>query len=152
MTEYRCYTFGNMYLSSIQQGVQAAHAITEMFVKQYAGSKNNSALIEWAAHHKTMVCLNGGMERDLKELAEIFGHSSNPYPWAKFVESDDALGGALTCVAIIVPSTIYDNAMGLEFEFDNTINMFVHLDEPFMELTTFEHKLMEEIKSRRLAR
>ena len=29
----RAYFFGNMYLSSIQQGIQAAHCLGEMFLK-----------------------------------------------------------------------------------------------------------------------
>lgn len=29
-TEYRAYFFGNMYLSQIQQGIQAAHVVAEM--------------------------------------------------------------------------------------------------------------------------
>lgn len=115
----RAYFFGNMYLSSIQQGIQSAHCLAEMFVKYpYNGSRNADGaafeasyfLSDWATDHKTMILLNGGYSENLRAIIELFNASENPYPWSQFHEGQDALDGALTCVGIILPEKIYDNS------------------------------------------
>ena len=46
----RAYFWGNMYLSSIQQGIQAAHVVTEMFAKYVDNEfRAERDLREWAA-------------------------------------------------------------------------------------------------------
>lgn len=107
----RAYFFGNMYLSSIQQGIQAAHVTAEMFVK-YANTKgpNYHPLHEWAAGHKTMILLNAGYAEVLYDLLGFFSLSDNPYPWAEFHESETALNGAFTSIGIVLPGRIYDTA------------------------------------------
>jgi hypothetical protein len=62
---------------------------------------------EWAGIHKTTILLNGGMEKSLKDLLPIFFSKDNPYPWASFNESEEALNGTLTNVSIILPKKIY---------------------------------------------
>ena len=115
----RAYFFGNMYLSQIQQGIQAAHVLAEMWVKwgdpvftQYTDLK------EWAENHKTMILLNAGYSSEIESLVEYFNRQ-NPYPWASFNEDPRALGlgyddigqkGALTCAGIILPERIYETA------------------------------------------
>jgi len=110
----RAYFFGNMYLSSIQQGIQSAHTIAEMSVKYYCamdgGDETGSLFYEWASYHKTMILLNGGYSENLHELVSFFDSDSNPYPWAYFHEGRDALDGALTDVGIVLPEKIYETA------------------------------------------
>ena len=110
----RAYFFGNMYLSSIQQGIQAAHVVAEMSVKYYCamdgGDPKGNSFHEWAAYHKTMILLNGGYSETIHELVQFFDHPSNSYPWASFHEGQDALDGALTDVGIILPEKIYNTA------------------------------------------
>lgn len=118
----RAYFFGNFYLSSIQQGIQAAHVTHELFLKYVTpqGSVSSDAvfvqlkatapLLEWAASHKTMILLNGG---DQDGLEYIYGRleeltSVLHLPFAKFHESKGALNGALTSMGIIVPQHIYE--------------------------------------------
>lgn len=104
----RGYFWGNMYLSSIQQGIQSAHCMSEMFIKyQYTSSPHPLILSDWASHHKTMILLNGGYSETLRTLLTMFRKDSNPYPFASFNEGQDALDGALTCVGIILPERIY---------------------------------------------
>ena len=59
----RAYYFGNMYLSSIQQGIQGLHCTSEMYLK-YMGStlsvEPRQSLVEWGRTYKTVVLLNGG--------------------------------------------------------------------------------------------
>lgn len=104
----RAYFFGNMYLSSLQQGLQAAHVIAEMFVKyQYTSCSRILTLTEWASLHKTIILLNAGYSSEIHALDVFFSNEDNPYPWAKFNEGEDALDGALTDIGIILPERIY---------------------------------------------
>ncbi len=107
----RAYFFGNMYLSSIQQGIQAAHVTHELFNKYIdnPGSGLNTLSL-WAEDHKTMILLNAGYGENIRALVERFNNSENPYPWADFHEGQDALDGALTCVGIVLPEKIYETA------------------------------------------
>ena len=119
----RAYFFGNMYLSSIQQGIQAQHTTAELFLNypnpddvQTAPVKERYAgmlLYDWARNHKTSILLNGGYSSALHELVEKFANRENPYPWAFFNEGYDALDGALTCVGIVLPEKIYGLASAL---------------------------------------
>lgn len=111
-TQYRCYHFGNFYLSQIQQGIQAAHAQTEMWIKYNnfddVDCPQENILMNWAVNHKTMICLNGGMASDLQDLVSFLQDSRNPYPWAFFCEEEAALNNALTNVCVVLPNTVYD--------------------------------------------
>jgi hypothetical protein len=104
----RFYAVGNQYLSSIQQGIQAFHALGEMV----SGSGAKVAMVdEWLHNHKTLVCLNGGNNARLKEFYDFVNDSENRYPFSSFSEDEDSLGGMLTCVGIIVPEKIYKISM-----------------------------------------
>ncbi len=139
----RAYFFGNMYLSSIQQGIQAQHTTSELFIKnreidlyEYTketgdnppkslvdSAKKTELLYEWAREHKTSILLNGVFSSTLRELIARFNTKHNPYPWTYFCEDEDAIGplvpttdgsgGALTCVGIILPEKIYETAKAL---------------------------------------
>lgn len=109
--ELRAYFFGNMYLSSIQQGIQAAHVVADMFVKYNDPEQPGyHPLHEWASDHKTMILLNAGYSEQIRYLIEQFDTPDNPYPWAAFHEGADALDGALTSVGIILPEYIWIGA------------------------------------------
>ena len=163
----RAYLIGNMYLSSIQQGIQAAHCIAEMFTK-YTGellatrSQGPTAiqLFDWAQNHKTVIVLNGGYSSALETLYQLFDSDENPYAYAKFHEEEAALNGALTSVGIIVPSRIYEAVRALNssqsarerWEVDQVIDTevgdeFVRYDS----YTRFECKLIEALRPLRLA-
>ena len=114
----RLYTFCNMYLSSIQQGIQTAHIVSELWVKYGAAdtSPELTHLYGWAKHHKTIIVLNAGYSSEIYSLAEdFFRMRENPYPWAFFHEDPMAIGsmeentsGALTAVGIVIPEKIYE--------------------------------------------
>lgn len=118
----RFYAWGNMYLSSIQQGIQAGHVIGNMSVKY--GANPDSMYCDWAKNHKTMILLNGGMSCNLGDIVEHFSKQDNPFEWAPFSESRDALDGALTSVGIILPEDVYENAKKVR---KREIDLF-HLD------------------------
>ncbi len=111
----RAYFFGNMYLSSIQQGIQAAHVVGDMFVKYRMQDDEcpQNILYKWAEDYKTMILLSAGYSEEIYNLEGFFKSGQNPYPWASFHEGVDALDGALTCVGIILPEEIYNASKSL---------------------------------------
>lgn len=117
----RFYGFGNYYLSSLQQGLQAGHAAVDLAMKCYATKRDTNSwdqYRDWAENHKTMVLLNGGNSADLQELFEFLDSEDNPYPYVKFHEDDVSLNGALTYVGTVLPEKIYDTAARLRRERD----------------------------------
>lgn len=109
--ETRAYFFGNMYLSSIQQGIQAAHVTSELFTKYpYGDSPEANILFQWATKDKTMILLNAGYTEEIYSLVEFFNTSECNLPFDMFHESDAALDGALTCFGAIIPDYIYTAA------------------------------------------
>lgn len=110
----RFYGFGNYYLSSLQQGLQAAHCVADMFMKyQYSEDdvpSRKEFLLEWAGLHKTMVLLNGGNSSELHDLYGFLNDYDNPYPYIKFHEDEQSLNCALTYVSIVLPEKIYKTA------------------------------------------
>jgi len=116
----RCYHFSNMYLSSIQVGIQSAHAQMELFVKYNPSKAKVDAmavdlLYEWAERHKTMICLNAGFNSEMEAIKGFLKSKDNPYPWSAFYESEEAMGGLLTNIAIVLPEDVYSvNAKTLD--------------------------------------
>lgn len=108
----RLYTFTNFYLSSIQQGIQPAHCIADMFVKYADESEQRAMLFDWAANHKTMICLNGGNAAGIRELYDQLSAicATLQLPFGKFHEDDQSLDGTMTCCGVIVPEYIYEFA------------------------------------------
>ena len=112
----RLYVACNYYLSSIQQGIQAAHCLGELVNKyQFESGTKSRLLREWLKNHKTMIVLNGGNCRDLEELYKFFvskkdnnGWSNNWYPFASFCEDEQSLNKSLTAVGIILPESVYN--------------------------------------------
>lgn len=136
----RFYGFGNYYLSSLQQGLQAAHCVAEMFVKYGPNESNQlNQLYDWAENHKTMVLLNGGNSASLADLYNHLNDSDNPYPFVKFHEDEQSLNGALTYVGIILPERVYDAAAQIRegtYEFNSYQNPSI---EP---ISFWEHGLI----------
>lgn len=170
----RCYHFGNFYLSSIQQGIQAAHAQMELFIKykeidlyEYGLSAGNNPpvhiceaaekadmLFDWAKNHKTMVCLNGGALQDLKNIEELMESLENKYPWSTFYEDEYSLGAILTNVAIVLPEEIYENAAKIrnkEYTLQDN-KVWDEFGKFVINLSVFDVKLIELLNSCQLAR
>lgn len=131
----RAYFFGNMYLSSIQQGIQGAHVLGEMYTKYlpinlstnseavFTVSEQAVTLTDWARNHKTMIFLNAGYSEEIRELLKLFVSPKNSYPWAEFNESTEALDGTLTCIGIILPERIYGAAAFIRKNGEDNLEM-----------------------------
>jgi hypothetical protein len=100
----RLYTFTNFYLSSIQQGIQTAHVVSELSIKAHP------LYTEWAKDHKTIIVLNGGNSKSLQDVySKLTRLVETKYPIAKFNEDEQSLNEAFTCVGIVVPAKIYEH-------------------------------------------
>ena len=175
----RFYGFGNYYLSSLQQGLQAAHTVGEIFVKHNHAILNSvndytqpkeiellekaDMVLDWAQHHKTMVLLNGGNSLSLQELFDFFDNEDNPYPYAKFHEDDQSLNGALTYVGIILPEKIYETSLMMRtarsFFYDDNLKRITFSEGQGIfsipaicnDFSKFEFELCNKINEYRLA-
>lgn len=114
----RAYHFQIMYLPGAHAGIQSEHTMVEMFIKythslmvhpdiQSKTQTCEAMLYDWADEHKTIIVLNGGYQSSLRSLVGFLDSYENPYPWAFFEESKEALNGCLTNVGIIVPEKVY---------------------------------------------
>lgn len=142
----RFYAFGNYYLSSIQQGIQAGHVISEMSIM---GKKDYT---EWAKNHKTIVLLNGGNSESLQDIYNYFIRLQSmgmKYVYAKFNEDEQSLNKALTSVGIIIPEKIYDSPIKKLSGREKDIYIGKELCEK--NLSEWEILLIEKISEFRLA-
>lgn len=153
----RAYFFGNFYLSSIQQGIQAQHCTAEMFVKYYPPTEEwqqGDVLHDWAKNHKTSILLNGGDCEQLKLLAMILSREpGSPYPWAVFHESELALNHAITCVGIILPEKMYsdETKQYVRSESRRQQGTVIAYDFPTPDLTPWEFDLVARMSNCRMA-
>jgi len=121
----RGYAWGNMYLSSIQQGIQGWHANNEVFNTYKLTSEEVKTFLTWNKKHKTLVVLNGGyadnllaIHRTLSVLARRLKASKNDQvllgvkavPVTLFREEKASLNEAVTSVFAVLPETAYATA------------------------------------------
>ena len=116
----RLYTFVNgLYMRPIQFGIQSAHTIADMFVKYTVPDdgpfKPLAQLYDWAENHKTMVILSAVNHAGLVDAYDFVDTPDNPYPYGKFHEDNQSLGGIITCVGIVVPEKIYTASSDLRY-------------------------------------
>ena len=153
----RAYFFGNFYLSSIQQGIQAQHCTAELFIK-YCGFSpqklQQNELEEWAHNHKTSILLNGGDCEALQGIVDLLNNGTNPSPWARFRESTGALNGATTCVGIILPEKMYsDEAKSyVRSESRRGLGDCIHYQYEIPKLSSWEFSLIKHMSKCGMAR
>jgi hypothetical protein len=157
----RLYTFCNYYLSSIQQGIQTAHVVSELMYKHC--SENQFKMIQdWAKYHKTIVVCNGGNSKDIEDLHTFFCNKENPYPLADFAEDEQSLNSALTCVGIILPEEIYEVKSEFKYGYSSDsrerTKIYGYYPEDLTKMqiysdpSDYTYKLIDKIKSAPLAR
>lgn len=110
-SKYRAYFFGNMYLSSIQHGIQAAHVVTTMLTSYNDDTPERTVLLEWATQHMTKDLRVGGYQSTLNTIYEILKKTCPVIgvPFCKFHEEQDALNGALTSVGVVLDTNLLDS-------------------------------------------
>lgn len=111
--ELRLYALVNaLYLRPVQHGIQALHAVGDLFVKYRARHEAESIVLhQWAQVDKTVIVLDGGNVEALNDKFIKFQclerKLSFPLPFASFNEDEASLGGVTTCVAAVIPEEIY---------------------------------------------
>lgn len=118
----RGYAWGNMYLSSIQQGIQGWHANNEIFNKYKLTSPEVKTFLNWNKSHKTLIVLNGGyadsllaihnalsvLTRRLKNsAADQKDMGVKGIPVTLFKEEKASLNEAVTSVFTVLPECAY---------------------------------------------
>lgn len=159
----RFYGFGNYYLSSLQQGLQASHAKDEIENKYPHESEGYQLLDTWRRKHKTIILLNGGNADSLKALHKLFKkfHKAGmELPFAKFHEDEQSLNGALTSVGIVLTERYYNApewVLETNVEWEE-LNSYVDTEESEFLLSGVENlwkywevALVQELKKYRLA-
>jgi TPP-dependent 2-oxoacid decarboxylase len=122
MPKYRGYVFVNSALSSIQKGIQGAHAVAELL--KPAGpvdeSESYKTAINWVRYHKTLIFLDGGFHASLNENYTVFFELCHKLdlPHAKFNEDKDTLNRTTTAFAGIIPNTVFDIGEDVMLQYD----------------------------------
>jgi hypothetical protein len=104
----RLYTFINFYLSQIQQGIQTAHLVHELFNKYNTKDERDilgRELDDWSRNHKTIYVMNAGADPDIQQLLDVFARYD--FPYTEFSE-DDGLCRARTGCCVLLPAWVYD--------------------------------------------
>ena len=109
----RAYFFNNQYLNGIHNGIQAGHALDQLwsnFAEMKKMSKASEAkfamLRDFSKNHKTWIVLNAG-DHDALDNLHTFMTGQNTYPFAMFQEP--GLNFSNTSVVIILPERMYDD-------------------------------------------
>lgn len=145
----RAYFVVNQYIAGIHAGIQGAHAMGEMFIK-YLPRKNKAAAImqDWLRDDKTIIVLEGGYQSRLIDLSILLEKTQNTYPFATFREEVDALNGAMTAVAVVLPEYMYNPERN---EDGTVVNTLVSEEGNVLHrYTQHEKDVIDHIKSLRL--
>lgn len=110
--KYRAYFFGNMYLSGIQHGIQAAHVVTRMMTTYNDDTPERTVMLEWATESMTKDLRVGGFQSTLQSIHEILSKTCPVIgvPFTLFHEEQNALNGALTSVGVVLDTNRLDSA------------------------------------------
>lgn len=149
----RMYFLVNQYILGIQAGIQAGHAAVEL-LNDYRDASPNLCLKkrlidDWADNHKTFILLEGGYQQRMYDFVEdVLSPVDKIIPYTTFKEEVDALNGALTAVAFVLPEYIYNCKV---FD-DGTVPLHYSHPETFSiaKFTQQERTLISELKKFRL--
>ena len=158
--ELRAYFFQNMYLQGIHAGIQSQHTTVEMFRKYTKLRESRSRiaeldydmLVDWADNYKTTIVLNGGYAVNLERIKTLFQSQDNPYPWASFNESAEALSGCITNVGIVVPEKVFGLRQRLSATAEANAKGLTYfpMEQCYEGMSEFDKLLAEELGKCRL--
>jgi len=98
--DMKLYVFVHSHLSTMQKGIQAAHAVAEILLKDKKARK-------WAKEHKTLIIVEGGNTQRMDSLLSHLQGSGISY--APFYEDNDTLDGLHTATAVLVDGAVTGN-------------------------------------------
>lgn len=122
------YIFTHDYLKPIQHGIQSLHVVSELFVQNKEGEKQES-LYDWAENHKTVRILNAGGGESFDLALRGAGQTATRYklPFAIFREPD--FHNSITAFGFIVtPEVVFkvdtDRQHGASSYWDETFHVW----------------------------
>lgn len=99
----KMYVLCHQWLSPLQKGLQGAHAIVSLVYNNQDNKEFMESFNTWADQYETMVFLNGGNTKNLREMYQL---TYNTFPTATFgmifTEDEESLNNSPTAVAILV--------------------------------------------------
>lgn len=110
----RAYFFNNMYLTGIHNGIQAGHALDQLWstLTEHKGKLTKAAekkfamLREFSAKHNTWIILKHGDHEALMDFYKFMARQT-VLPFTMFQEP--GLNQCATSVVVIVPERLYDD-------------------------------------------
>lgn len=128
---YRLYSFTNMYLSSIQKGIQTAHLVGNLSCNY----PDNTMYLDWSNFDKTIIVLNGGNSKNIQSIYESIIKFVKAYnssvenvcsviPFDIFNEDTDSLNDATTACGVILPEVIWSGKSKHDVAFYKYISQF----------------------------
>lgn len=111
----RYYGYGNFYFSSIQQGIQAQHALGRMVTAAHTSEPLiRPALEAWLGQHETTILLNGGDHDALVALHAAWRGVQRLHPGLPVaVFREPGVNNAVSSVGVVLPEEVYDRPMDL---------------------------------------
>jgi len=126
----RTYVLCHTWLSPIQKGVQATHAVADMIarhskiiVEEANQLYYQTVLGKWVYGDKTLILLEGGNSQELSDFyslltnSYITGHrvdNKDKIFFSKFHEDTESLNSSITAVAVVLPESIYNYGVTCE--------------------------------------
>lgn len=147
----RMYFLVNQYIMGIQAGIQPGHAACELLADYWDEPRDNpkvKMIEQWLKKDKTFIVLDGGYQQRMYEFADKIPSS---IPFAYFHEEEDALNGALTAIAFVLPDHLYD--VKLDEDGEAPAGYFVEGDYcQWKDFTETERNFITELKKFHLKR
>jgi len=110
----RAYFFvNNLYIRELQWGLQSLHCLGELHNKYLPDSgEAYETLRDWEQNYKTVIFYGAGNAAGLNDVynkfCDIDKFNGLLYPFAKFHEDEESLGGCITSVGIVLPAKVYE--------------------------------------------
>ncbi len=148
----RAIVLTNSWLSGLQKGLQAGHALVEMSLESknwgdFDNSRMNPLYKEWATEYKTLILLEGGSHQALVDFVEFLHSNEDEMSWEKFCfssfsEDTESLNGSMTAVAMILSN-----------EYEGYLEKYRqgNLATVWLQLTEWEKEFFAKLSGARLA-
>ena len=92
------YIFTHQYLNTMQQGIQSAHVVAELFISNPSGDR----VLHWATKHKTLRILNAGAGEVFDDRYIRFIDICDEYDLANAYFNEPDISGLMTAFGFVM--------------------------------------------------
>lgn len=114
--EYRMYSIVMYNLSSMQKGVQTAHACMD-YMSKFSDDKD---VKQYVNEDKTLIILDGGTSQDIFDIQKLLKENSIKHSY--FIEPD--LNNAMSAVCFLADDRVWDKKTFLPYNEWRVINNY----------------------------